>query len=76
MNNYKNLGTILFRALGVSNIVFAVLYWPYNLLVCYYSAAGTFYIVATLHALVHITLGLFLIVLSKQLAGLVSRGLD
>ena len=76
MNNYKNLAAILFRVLGVSYIVFAILYWPYYLLLCRYSSPGTFFIVATLYSLVYIGLGLLLIVLSKRLATLVVRGLD
>ena len=76
MNNYKNLAAILFRVSGVSCIVFAVLYWPYYLLICHYSSPGTFFIVATLNSLVYIALGLLLIVLSKRLAALVVRGLD
>ena len=76
MNNYTNHATILFRVLGVLNIVFAVLYWPYYLFICSYSNPGTFFIVATLNSLVYIALGLLLIVLSKRLAALVVRGLD
>jgi hypothetical protein len=76
VNNYKHLATILFRVLGVSYIVFAVLYWPYYLLICHYSTPGTYFIVATLYSLVYIALGLFLIILSKRLAALVARGLD
>ena len=76
MNNYKNFAAILFRVLGVSYIVFAILYWPYYLLICHYSNPGTFFIVATLNSLVYIALGLLLIVLSKRLAALVVRGLD
>jgi len=66
----------MFRVLGVSYIVFAILYWPYYLLICHYSNPGTFFIVATLNSLVYIALGLLLIVLSKRLAALVVRGLD
>jgi hypothetical protein len=76
MNDYTVFATILFRAFGVANIVFGVLYWPYYLLICYYSTPGTFFIVATLCALVYIALGVFLFVLSKRLAGIVLRGLD
>ena len=76
MNNYKNLAAILFRVSGVSCIVFAVLYWPYYLLICRYSSPDTFFIVATLYSLIYIAVGALLIVLSKHLATLVVRGLD
>ena len=76
MNNYRNLAAIVFRVLGVSYIVFALLYWPYYLFICSYSNPGTYFIVATLYSLVFIAGGLLLIVLSKHLATLVVRGLD
>ena len=75
MNDYKAVATILFRVFGVSDIAFAVVYWPYNLLISHYTTSSGL-IVATLCALVYVFLGLFLILLSKRLAGLVVRGLD
>ena len=76
MNDHKAIATILFRVLGVAYIVFAVLYWPYNLLMCSATAPSSAVIAPTLYALVYIVLGLFLIILSKRLAALVVKGLD
>lgn len=75
MNDRKAIATILFRVLGVADIVFAVLYWPYNLLICHYSSPSSAVIAPTLYALVYIGLGLFLIRFSKRLAALVTKGL-
>jgi uncharacterized metal-binding protein len=75
MNDRKAIATILFRVLGVSDIVFAVAYWPYNLLVSHYTSSSGI-IVATLCALVYLVIGLLLIILSKRLAALVVKGLD
>jgi hypothetical protein len=76
MGDHKTVATILFRVLGVAYIVFAVLYWPYNLLMCYATASSSTVIGPTLYSLVYIALGLFLIILSKRLAALVVKGLD
>lgn len=57
-------------------MVFAVLYWPYNLLICYYSSPTSAVIAPTLYALVYIGVGWFLIKFSKRLAGLVAKGVD
>ena len=76
MNDYKNLATLLFRVMGASYIVFAVLYWPYNLFICYVSNPSSAIIAPTLNALVYIAVGLFLYICGKRLAGFVVRGLD
>ncbi len=75
MNDHKAIATILFRAFGVTDIVFAVFYWPYNLLISHYTSSSGL-IVATLCSLVYLAVGLFFIILSKRLASLVIRGLD
>ena len=64
MNDHKAVATILFRTFGVIEIVYALLYWPYNLLVCHYTTSAGF-IVATLYALVYIVLGLLLFIFSS-----------
>jgi len=76
MNDLKAIATILFRVFGIAYISFAVLYWPYNVLICYYASPTSAVIAPTLYSLVYITLGLFLIIFSKRLAALVVRGLD
>jgi hypothetical protein len=38
MNDLKTVATILFRVFGASDIVFAVVYWPYNLLISHYTS--------------------------------------
>ncbi len=75
MSDHKAIATIFFRVLGVSDILFAVVYWPYNLLISHYTTSGGL-IVATLCAFVYLVFGLVLIALSKRLAALVVRGLD
>ena len=75
MNDHKTIATILFRVLGVSYMVFAIAYWPYNLLISHYTTSSGL-IVATFCALVYLVLGLLLFKLSKRLAALVVRGLD
>lgn len=75
MNDHKAVATILFRVLGVLNIAYSILYWLYGMFINLFESPSRF-IVTTLCALIYLVLGLFLIILSKRLAGWVIRNLD
>ena len=70
--DYKTLGTIFFRVLGLTYVVYAAFYAPYIL----FSASfdGTF-IMSTLGILTYVAAGICLFLLSKPLAALTVKGL-
>ena len=69
----KTLATILFRAFGVSYLLFGICYAPYLLLTAAYSGSFIIYILLILTYLVS---GACLILFSSFLAGLVIKGLQ
>jgi hypothetical protein len=75
MNEHKAVATIFFRVFGVSNIIYAVLYWLYGMFCNLFETPSRF-IVTTLWAFTYLALGLLLIGFSKRFAALAVRGLD
>ena len=75
MNHHRALATIFFRVFGVSNIIYSVLYWAYGTFMNFFETESRL-IVTVLWASSYLGLGVFLIVLSNFLGGLVVRGLD
>jgi len=70
----KTLATILFRTLGVTYLLYGLLYAPYFLITAtYYN--GTL-IVASLGLLSYLGSGVCLLLLSKPLSALVIKGLE
>ena len=75
MSNNKAVATIFFRVVGVSNIIYSVLYWLYGTFLNFFETESRF-IATALWAATYLVLGLFLIALSNLLGSLVVRGLD
>jgi hypothetical protein len=71
--DYKTLGTILFRVLGVSYLLYGVFYAPY--LVVSATFNGTF-IMASLSMLTYVGPAICLLLLSRPLAALIAQGFD
>lgn len=75
MNHYKTLATILFRVFGVSNVVYAPLYWLYGTFMNLFETPSRF-LVTALWASTYLLLGVLLIALSSRLGRLVVTGLE
>ena len=75
MNDYKAMATVFFRVLGVSNLLYAVLYLIYGVFLNL-SEGPSRIILSTLWAGTYAFLGVLLIGLSRSLGSLVGRGLD
>lgn len=75
MNDHKAVAAIFFRVIGVTNLIYSVLYWLYGMFCNLFEPQSRF-IITTLWAGTYLILGLFLIVLSKRLATVVVKGLD
>lgn len=71
--DYKNLGTILFRVLGISYLLYGIFSAPCLLINATFN--GTF-IMASLSMLSYVGPGICLFLLSKPLAALIAQGLD
>ena len=71
--NYQAVATIVFRALGLVSIVYAIFLAPYILLLAAYS--NTF-ITSVLLILTYLAAGVFLLIFSRRLAAFVVKNLE
>lgn len=75
MNDYKAMATVFFRVLGVSDLLYSLLYLIYGVFLNL-SEGPSQMILTTLWAGTYALLGVLLIGLSRSLGSLVGRGLN
>ena len=75
MNDYKAIATVFFRVLGVSDLIYSVLYLIYGVFLNL-SEPPSRMILTTLWAATYVFQGVLLIGLSRSLGSLVGRGFD